>query len=78
MAVFSQARRQLKKEDVVDIAKQIAAAMVVIHGEGIVHCDLKTANIMVQPTKLIKIVGFGMAGEISDKQHMAKRGGTIE
>jgi serine/threonine protein kinase len=77
ITVFSQERRQLKKEEVIDIAKQIAGGMVAVHEKGVVHCDLKPENIMVLPTKQIKIIDFGLAGEISDRQHMAKGGGSF-
>jgi serine/threonine protein kinase len=78
IAVFSQENRQLTKQEVIDIAKQLAAQLVELHGKGIVHCDLKPENIMVLPTKQIKVVDYGQAGEVSDKEHMAKQLGTYD
>ena len=51
----------LPTEKALDIARQIAEALVYMHGEGVVHRDLKPENIMVTADGKIKIMDFGIA-----------------
>jgi serine/threonine protein kinase len=45
----------------VTLGRQIALGMAAAHGQGVVHGDLKPANILVTPTGTVKVVDFGMA-----------------
>jgi eukaryotic-like serine/threonine-protein kinase len=47
--------------DVLDIALQIGAGLVVAHDCGIVHRDLKPKNVMVRKDGLAKILDFGLS-----------------
>ena len=51
----------LKTEEAVDIILQVTAGLGEAHGKGIVHRDIKSANIMVTPTGRAKIMDFGLA-----------------
>jgi serine/threonine protein kinase len=48
-------------EEALSIAKQIAAALETAHEQGIVHRDLKLANIKVTPNGTVKVLDFGLA-----------------
>jgi serine/threonine-protein kinase len=41
--------------------RQLALGMASAHAQGVVHSDLKPANVLVTPTGTAKIVDFGMA-----------------
>jgi serine/threonine-protein kinase len=54
-------RRSLEAAEFLSIARQIAAGIAAAHANGIVHRDIKSANIMLEPTGLVKILDFGLA-----------------
>lgn len=43
------------------IARQIAAGLTAAHAVGVVHRDIKSANIMIEPPEVVKILDFGLA-----------------
>jgi serine/threonine protein kinase/class 3 adenylate cyclase len=44
-----------------EIARQIGAGLSEAHSQGIVHCDLKPGNVMVDQAGIVKIMDFGVA-----------------
>ena len=54
-------RRPLDAGEFLSIARQIAAGVAAAHATGVVHRDLKTANIIIEPNGLVKILDFGLA-----------------
>jgi len=48
-------------KDAIDCAAQIADALSEAHAMGIVHCDVKGANLMVNDRGMLKLLDFGIA-----------------
>ena len=59
-------QHRLKPGTAVAIVRECLAALAALHREGIVHGDIKPANIMVKRTGNTKIVDIGSAFEIDD------------
>jgi serine/threonine protein kinase len=53
--------RRLSGIEAFDVAIQIAEGLAAIHGVGIIHRDLKTANIMRDRTGAVRLMDFGIA-----------------
>lgn len=45
----------------IDIALQIIEALTAAHTSGLIHCDIKSSNIMVNSRGLVKVLDFGLA-----------------
>ena len=54
----------LAPETVLRYGVQIASALARAHDRGVVHRDLKTANIVVTPEGLVKVLDFGLAKRV--------------
>ncbi|HYZ85097.1 MAG TPA: serine/threonine-protein kinase, partial [Bryobacteraceae bacterium] len=48
-------------QDVVNIAVQMAEALIVAHATGIIHRDLKPGNVIVSSNGRVKLLDFGLA-----------------
>ena len=64
-------QRPLKLDEALDIAIQAGEGLRAAHEKGIVHRDIKSANLMVAPQGQVKIMDFGLA-QAADRSQLTK------
>src|SRR5215472_13992494 len=73
-------RGKLDVAEAVDIAEQVAKGLAAVHGEGVIHRDLKPQNIMRDKHGRIVVMDFGLARSLGESG-MTQTGaivGTLE
>jgi eukaryotic-like serine/threonine-protein kinase len=67
---------ELKIEDGIELAIQIAQGLVAAHEHGIIHREIKPANIIVTNDGTVKIVDFGLA-KLAGGTMLSRTGSTL-
>lgn len=67
---------ELTNEEKLEITLQIAKGLNAAHERGIIHRDIKTGNIMIDSSKRVKIMDFGLA-RLEGSDHITKQGTTV-
>jgi serine/threonine protein kinase/Tfp pilus assembly protein PilF len=55
------ARGPLSESEVLKVGKELAEGLSAAHAEGVIHCDLKPANLRLSKDGVLKILDFGLA-----------------
>ena len=66
----------LPLDGALDIAIQAARALQTAHEEGIVHRDIKSANLMLTAQGQVKVMDFGLA-QVGDRSQLTLKGTTL-
>jgi len=66
----------LKIDEAINITQQIADGIHAAHEKGIVHRDIKSANIMLDEKGRVKILDFGLA-KLSGSSTLTQKGTTL-
>jgi serine/threonine protein kinase len=59
--ILHQRRQHLDDYRILAIAKQIAMALLYLHSRKILHCDLKSQNVLLAEDWAVKLCDFGLA-----------------
>ncbi len=60
--------KSLSVAEILDIAIQIANALVAAHEAHLIHRDIKPENIMIRPDGFVKVLDFGLAKLVQSKK----------
>lgn len=66
VATEGKSQNRIKPGVAVAIVRECLAALASLHREGIIHGDLKPANVMLKRTGTVKIIDIGSAYELDD------------
>ena len=66
----------LNIREIMDIAIQIAEALKAAHSKGVIHCDIKSENIMCTETGQVKVMDFGLA-KLRGSAKLTKTSSTV-
>ena len=59
-----------------DLLRQLAAGLAAAHHNGVIHCDLKPSNILVNDQGQLKITDFGIARLAANETHREQHDNT--
>jgi len=71
--IYSDMRKPLSEEQTIYLCYQVLKALQYLHENGIVHRDIKGANILLEEDGNVKIIDFGTSGDLFFGEEKEKR-----
>lgn len=68
--------KPLDLKEAIDVGVQVADALAEAHSQGITHRDIKPQNIMITAKKQVKVLDFGLAKLVRDRQFSTSEAAT--
>lgn len=53
---------KLEEKYIIPVARELAVALKAIHAAGIIHRDVKAANVMIHENGSLQLIDFGVSG----------------
>ena len=75
--LYNQYDLTLKADELMSIMLDISEGLASIHRAGIIHCDIKPENIMVEPGGRIKLTDFGLSSDLSSSRYGHSKGVAV-
>ena len=70
-------RTRMDIPEAIDLVQQILDALAYAHAQGVVHRDVKPANIMITRDGLVKLMDFGIARAVDHQEHLTRTGAAV-